>query len=1095
MFALPQATTSAVRPARDGDMNTPQKSNSRRTSFFGSSGRPSAFSPNDVPLTPGMRPSGDTDFSATLVGSSSDDSSIRDGGDPLFSPQFSISSSRSPSLARQQLEEGIKKKKSFVGGFSLRSRKSSSALSRTVSTETWQTMASGDSITSARFGPAISTPSSSLGFFTRKRAKSSPKTPDERTLHSPKSMSSFMSTDSVTTIATVSPLGRSPHLPTPLRYSSTPDASENPPLDSDEPFPGILPSNRPVQTPRLAPRQDYGHRSFSSPATPSALHRPREPQSTTSQWCTNHNGHKIPYVVSGQAAADLEWSQSAGLAKSKDDLALEWAQYCEMVKHELRKQEKKEARDPLGVPPQDGTSKEMDAYATKKRGRTDDKIKIAAKFINRTSTCGLMLKEGWQESFPQELSVYQTLAEWEKHHAKRDPQMKETVLKRLFKKVKQELSTPLLADPERTPTVPALSRRRGEDKFLVDDASDTPLASSPDEEHYQVHGLGISTLSSMGSFDSVSADLRTPGISFQDDAQDDATPTLPVKSPLRYTSDFYFTSPTIPLSPVPGSLSREDKSGWETIADDEVDIDDDLIAAANGAGSTPDLRQKFRDEEFEDLLRAPVPPVPQISPEIRQKYEQTALPVRPSVPRHSSVLFVRRDSSRDKFCPKLNSEEVQAEFDRGVQAAAQRRIDKMSKASLATGHPALHINTSLSINPRSSSLPLHVPKARVSELPTPTKAKPVKPVKPPGLAAHLALRKLQEEESPPANTSYIPRPPRYGLRISPGKTLDSPKASDGVGDLDAAAPLPLPNRFAPSTETRRFDHASTAVQPIQDECQDPESPGNQEMNNVVAAWRGPRTPSMPAVHDYENSPSMQDAQRMRQRLGLPLLEHKRESDPPHPNHKYVWNTMNLMCMGIHRGAYEPTDASPSQDTLYGTSPLRGFGSSPTDSAVRLASYNTFNSISFNYEGKSCHACQRTCCYYAEQLAIMNMGFVQNPGVRAAVDRARRHEQELRREFPSGVERYDAHMKCSDCGAVCCFEHGIVCKTLSCRAALCDGCADAMGGRCRSHRDREESKLRQIEEVGLRMDRAVHHFQSLHDLEDEAATEELIDGLL
>lgn len=1092
MFALPQATTSAV-GAKARDKRTSDKVDDHKSSVLGSGSKASATSTESILSTPQTRPSGDTYGSSGLIRSSCGDSSssrAREGVEsltPVSSPQVSTRSTNSLSSAQQQQQQqgrAVKKKKSFMGSFGFGTKKSATALSPgDSSAETWQTTARGPSFTpSSSFDQRV--PASRLntaGMFSRDRTKSSPRTPSDRILASPKSMSSMMSTDSVNTIATVSPVGRSSVPPTPLRYSIFPDAPQSSSQGLKSPFSGSQPGQGRLPAPRATPRKEDGDgRSFSSPLPPTPGFRKKRSQSNlTERYRVDAAGRQNEYAPARSPHGQLGLP-SATLADTNPE---EWSKYVEAVRREVRKQEQRDISDPLGALPNDGTSKEMDEYALRKRERNARKVKLATQFLHRTSKCGFILKDGWQEGFPPELSVYETIAEWEKKHAKHDPYMKKTVLERLFKRAKAtpSSSTPTHVplwkpDPDRTPTLSSLGY--AEDSTgnpSYDDASDRPLASTPDEDHYQTQGLGIST-SSRDVVESTPRAHSTAQLSFFKDSPKLASRAKPSAAT---------TLPASPRASPLDSLTRDDRSGWETVNDDdddEVDIDDDLIDVANSFVRTPDLRRNVLKQESHRSQHHALPPVPHLSPEMRAKYENEAPPAPPSASYRRSALIVRRDSSRSNFSPKLSSEAQQADFDRAIQAAAQRRTDKISKVPVIAGHPALRDNTYHNSDKRSISLPLHVPKLRGSELPTPTRAKPIKPAKPPGLGASLALRKVQEEPSPPGVTSNIPRPPKYGQRISPGKALD------GSANLNSATPLPLPDGYAPSTETVPLNHRSTTALRDEENHQETASPVEEHMDNVVNAWRGPRTPSMSTLPSYDDSPSMSEAQNLRERLGIPLLEHKRASDPPHPNHKYAWDTVNLMCMGIHRGAYEPTNASPSQVSVGVPSPLGGHGDPNISQSIRVESYNTFSSINFNYKGKSCHHCNKTCCYYAEQLEIMKLGFTRSSVIQAAVSKARAHEQELRKAFPSGVEKYDAHIKCSDCGAVCCHEHGVVCKTLNCRTALCSACAEDLGGKCRKHRD---VLAEAIKDHGVKTDNLV---RSLQERIDDRSVDELIDLL-
>ncbi|KAM3415972.1 hypothetical protein BST61_g9461 [Cercospora zeina] len=1091
MFALPQATTSAVAAARDGEKRTPNKNDDSRHSLYGSGGRPHPTTPTNMPpKTPQSTPEDDAAFSSTVGAASGTDEAARTWRDIRASGgsyQVSISagSSSSSSAQRQPGGEGEaggvkKKKKSFMQALGLRSRKSSSALNRSVSAETWETTGTGDFFTGSTndipplpTSPAPTSSSTATRLLTRKRGKSSPKPPQaQHLLQGQDSMASMMSTDSVSSVATVSPFGRSPHLPTPLRVSTTTDAAANPPIDPHEPLPGVVSGDRAELPLRLAPahapapapgkgKKKQEVSNFSSP-TP-AYYRERSERWLADRYPVDDDGREIASPI-GPPVPEKRRMPDEQAMREAEEQAREWSRYVESVKQEVQRQREREAQDPLGPAPHTGTTEEMDDYEARQQVRTEDKVKLAKQFVHRTSTYGLMLKDGNQSNEPQDVSVYDVLADWEKNHAKGDPQMRETVVKRLFKRVKRQFSSPSLKPPLATdPNTPIITEREvkkeeeGEQgEVSQDDASDQPLASTPDEEHYQIKGLGIASPSTSG-FDYIppkhparmaaleaklakeaeetartGSSLKAP----QDaNSSQSTTPTGPSsvrtvvpkgRSSKRSTPSGrspghrsnYIMSPTLPSVPAPLTLHHQEQSGWET--DDEVDIDDDLMEAAKASGSTPDQRQKFRDEqEFSAMLdRFPTPPM--FAPDLRAKLEKEGKlpPLQVSqVGRKNSTLIVKRDPTSRAFSPQLDTHEQQAEFEQNIQAAAQRRTEKLSKVPVSVHHPALRLDTGDDFAPRSSSLSMQMQmaKTRPSNIPTPTKAKPVKPAKPSKLAAHSTLRGVAEEqESPPEVRAQIPRPPKYGQHISPGKGLESPEA------------------------------------------QNSKSPVEQHMDNVAAAWQGPRTPSLASKPNFDSSPSMQEAQEMRCRFGLPLLEFKREGEPPHPNHRYAWDTQNLMCQGIHRGAYEPLDASSSFSSTSEAaeaSPLRRFATTTSSSAVLpapAASHDTFSSLDINFEGKSCHHCHRTCCFYTEQLAVLNIGFARDEAVRVAVEKARAAEYQLRKAFPGGVERFDAHMKCSECGVVCCHQHGVVCSTLSCRAALCERCARWLGGACGRH---------------------------------------------
>ncbi|KAF2212213.1 hypothetical protein CERZMDRAFT_97494 [Cercospora zeae-maydis SCOH1-5] len=1091
MFALPQATTSAVAAARDGEKSTPTKnSDNDRHSLYGSGGRPHPRTPTDMPpKTPQATPEGETAFSSTAGAASGTDGAARTWRDihasgGSYQVSISAGSSSSSSAQRQAGGEGqvrgVKKKKSFMQALGLRSRKSSSALNRSVSAETWETTGTRDSTGSTDDAPPLPTspaPTSSstaTRLLTRKRGKSSPKTPQEQILQGQDSMASFMSTDSVSSVATVSPFGRSPHLPTPLRVSTTTDDAANPPLDPREPFPGVVASGRaelPLRrlAPAAAPAPDKSKNkqqvsNFSSP-TP-AYYRERSERWLADRYPVDDDGREIASPI-GPPVPEKRRMPDQQAMREAEEQAREWSRYVQSVKQEVQRQREREAQDPLGPAPHTGTSEEMDDYGARQQERMEDKVKLGKQFVDRTSTYGLMLKDGGQSNGPQGVSVYDVLADWEKNHAKGDPQMKETVIKRLFKRVRRQFSSPSLKPPLSTdPNTPIITEREvkkdeeeEQEDESRDDASDQPLASTPDDEHHQTKGLGIASPST-SSFDCIppkhpariaaleaklakeaeesartdsSPALKAP---LDADSSQSTTPTGPSSvrtvvpkgrsskqstpsRPLPGHRSDYIVSPTLPSVPVPNSLPHQEQSGWET--DDEVDIDDDLMDTAKASGSTPDQRHKFRDEQEFSAMLDQFPAPTMFSSDLRAKLEKEGQlpPLQVSqVGRKNSTLVVKRDPSSRAFSPQLDTHEQQAEFDQNIQEAAQRRAQKLSKVPVSAHHPALRLDTGDEFAPRSSSLPMQmqVAKTRPSNIPTPTKAKPVKPAKPSKLAAHSTLRGVpEEEESPPLVRAQIPRPPKYGQHISPGKGLESPEA------------------------------------------QNTKSPVEQHMDNVAAAWQGPRTPSLATKPNFDASPSMQEAQEMRRRFGLPLLEFKREGEPPHPNHRYAWDTQNLMCQGIHRGAYEPLDASPSfSSASEAASPLRRFGTSAV-LPPPAASHDTFASVDINFEGKSCHHCHRTCCYYTEQLAVLNIGAARDEAVRVAVEKARGAESQLRTAFPAGVERFDAHMKCSECGVVCCHQHGVVCSTLSCRAALCERCARWLGGACRCHGGEKEKK--------------------------------------
>ncbi|GIZ39147.1 hypothetical protein CKM354_000253800 [Cercospora kikuchii] len=1064
MFALPQATTSAVTAVKDGEKSTPTKNDEKRRSLFGGDSKRCPTTPTNMPpKTPLATPQDEAALSSTVAAASGNDESARTWRDihnsgGSYQVSVSATSSSSSSAQRQAGGEGeirgVRKKKSFMQTLGLRSRKSSSALGRSTSAETWETEGSSGTTNDA---PPLPSSSTAARLLTRKRGKSSPKTPQEHIIQGQDSMASLMSTDSVSSVATVSPFGRSAHLPTPLRVSSTPDASTNQiPAES---FPGAV-AGDPAELPvRLAP--DKGKSSevsnFSS-LTP-AYYGERSGRWLADRHPVDDNGQEIESPIAPPVPEKRRMPDEQEMREAEGQ-AREWARYVEGLRQEVQRQAAREAQDPA---PHAGTSQEMESFAARQREHTEDKVKLAEQFVDRTSTYGLMLKDGWQSSDLQGVSVYEKLAEWEKHDSKRDPQMKETVIKRLFNRVKEQFSPPpppptkppLWTDPN-TPIITERDVKKdeeGEEKEEPrDDLSDRPLASTPDEEHYQVKGLGI-TSPSTSSFDhippkhpariaAIEANLAKEA---EDTARTESSPLLkapllsqsttstgsssmrtivpksrsskhstPSRQPTPGHTSNYIMSPLLRSVPAPIAPPNQDQSDWESVYDDEVDLDDDLIALAKTGGTTPDLRQKFRDAEdqeerkFQAILNQ-VPAAPQLSPEMHAKFEKARTLPSHLVARKNSTLVVKRDPTSSAFSPQLDTHEQQAEFDQGIQAAALRRTQKLSKVPVSTNHPALRLEIGDDFGPRSSSLPLHIGKTRPSNIPTPTKAKPPKPVKPSSLAAYSTLSRVIEEDSPTDVTPQMPRPPKYGQHISPGKGLDSPEASA---------------------------------------AQNPKSPVEAQMEDVAAAWHGPRTPSLANKPNFDETPSMQEAQEMRRRFGLPLLEFKREGEPPHPNHRYTWDTQNLMCQGIHRGAYEPLDASPSFSDATEASPLRRFGTSAT--LPPAASHDTFSSIDINFEGKSCHHCRRTCCFYTEQLGIMSMGQARDEAVRVAVEKARNTEHQLRKAFPAGVERFDAHMKCSECGVVCCHQHGVVCSTLSCRAALCERCARWLGGACRKH---------------------------------------------
>ncbi|KXT18939.1 hypothetical protein AC579_3572 [Pseudocercospora musae] len=320
----------------------------------------------------------------------------------------------------------------------------------------------------------------------------------------------------------------------------------------------------------------------------------------------------------------------------------------------------------------------------------------------------------------------------------------------------------------------------------------------------------------------------------------------------------------------------------------------------------------------------------------------------------------------------------------------------------------------------------------------------------PTRSAHATIQRLVDEKSPaiPPKSALRITPPKYGGHISPGKGFTPVRYQvaqmAGSNNLNASPfPFPRPDKLAPSVVTTPSERASTTAQADDDQYQhlvSSQSPLEEQIDTMVEQWNN-ATPDMPnEPFGQPDDPktfqaSISGLQQLRHKLGLPLLQEKSDAGRPHPNHPYVWDTINVMCFGVQSASSRESSSTLSSEE----SPL-----ARRSGPVKPATPKKTQTQSLNCKGKDCFYCGCTCCYYKEQSQIANMGFTRDSDLKSRIERARQHVF-LLSSYANGIEKYDTNLSCSSCVRVFCPEHGDICEYLTCRAPLCWKCQEEMNG--------------------------------------------------
>lgn len=456
----------------------------------------------------------------------------------------------------------------------------------------------------------------------------------------------------------------------------------------------------------------------------------------------------------------------------------------------------------------------------------------------------------------------------------------------------------------------------------------------------------------------------------------------------------------------------------EYVDNDEWESDhDELIEEANAAGTTPQLQQyNTRGSGFSPA--------------------EMAMHTISSARDRGSIMFVP-DRGQSQAGPTLSrTQSKRKEMVKQLEDAAARRQAKKAGNVAASMHPML--------------------RSRLGDAPTPTRS------------ALPDVHGRMGKESPrfQLRSTLRSEPPKYGGHVSPGKDFtpvkDQSGATDGSDNLNAAPlPLPRPDKLAPSVISTPSERESTTAQADSDQYQhllDSQPPLEDQIDTMMDKWNKatPDTPSSATFGERRESKlasqSLSGLQHLRYKLGIPPLQEKGEADRPHPNHPYVWDTMNIMCFGIHNAI--PRESSTTTTTTTSSqdnSPLARFSAArqkqpATPSRSASAPAPTTQQPS-KCTGKSCFYCGCTCCYYRELEQISTMTFSRDPAIKAKISLANSHLSLLRghSSYQFGIENYDTNLLCSGCERVFCPEHGSICEYLACRAPLCWACKEDMGG--------------------------------------------------
>ncbi|EME87240.1 uncharacterized protein MYCFIDRAFT_84183 [Pseudocercospora fijiensis CIRAD86] len=445
-----------------------------------------------------------------------------------------------------------------------------------------------------------------------------------------------------------------------------------------------------------------------------------------------------------------------------------------------------------------------------------------------------------------------------------------------------------------------------------------------------------------------------------------------------------------------GDTEYADNEDWEDVADDLVD-------EVNAAGATSPSYHPFDDEGIDASA---------------QKAASTITAARD----RGSILVIDRNPTFEGAVVSRSASKRQDMFKR-FEDVRERRQARQAANSAQLVHPAIRDQSGAA--------------------PTPTRS------------AHATIQRLMDEESPaiPPKSALRITPPKYGGRISPGKGFtpvkDQLAQMAGSNNLNASPfPFPRPDRLAPSVATTPSERASTTAQADDDQYQylvSSQSPLEEQIDTMVDKWNKatPDMSSEPFGQPEDSNTSqanISDLQQLRHKLGLPLLQAKSDADRPHPNHPYVWDTINIMCFGVHNPSSR--ESTSTLTTISSEeSPLARLSArtNPTASTPPQPQPSTC-------KAKSCFYCGCTCCYYAEQAQIAKLPFTRDSDLKLRIERARQHVSFLREHSGgNGIENYDTNLECSSCERVFCPEHGDICEFLNCREPICGVCREVMNG--------------------------------------------------
>lgn len=199
------------------------------------------------------------------------------------------------------------------------------------------------------------------------------------------------------------------------------------------------------------------------------------------------------------------------------------------------------------------------------------------------------------------------------------------------------------------------------------------------------------------------------------------------------------------------------------------------------------------------------------------------------------------------------------------------------------------------------------------------------------------------------------------------------------------------------------------------------SPLDGQIDTIIGAWRhasATQEPLTSASHPLDNADISGKYQYIRNFLELDQLCAP-AAGKAHPNHPYHWQSMSVMCKGLHDNARTSSDSSVIGDDGDG---------------VRLCSF-----------------CQETCCYFGQQLgraALQTKG--RDQALEELKNQARSHVYFLSGTCPKGIEDYQVLVECGLCDRVCCPSCANICQYPMCGQPVCKECVELEDGICGDH---------------------------------------------